>query len=342
MKNRLILLFMLSSWFISDVFAEHQSRYMEINGHKLQITEWYSSSHNRQPTTNDPKLSTVLLLSGPTDNWNSDSAWFARLAPKLAKHYRVVAIDRAGQQTDNPNAPLGYIQFGKDLQQLIPKLAIKKMHIIGFASANIAINQLLSGTLSTETLSITLIDPDVLLPYSINRYKSDAKPFKDNLEKYIEYIGAGKYAARAKQKNDTEYKHLQSINAKDPETDWRYVEKTFQSRLSIISLQNLFKEIARYGEDLDIAAKQTLPKDIPLVVFDTDFEDNYIAQTEKDADKQGLRRWKAEAAKFYQQLADESVNGQYIHLDSKEHLLPFSDPDQLIATIQRLNDRASQ
>lgn len=278
----------------------------------------------------------MLLLSGPTDNWNSDSAWFARLAPKLAKQYRVITVDRAGQQTSNPSASVGYKNFGDDLNVLIPKLKPQKLHIIAFATANLALHQYFAHSPKTPIASITLIDPGVLLPFSINRYKSDPKPFKDNLSEYIEYIGAGKYAERAQQKNDIELKHLKSLAKGDTDTDWNYLNKTFKARLSIANLQNLFREIARYGDDLDAATKVTLPKNIPLIVFDTDFEDAYIEKTDKQEDKAGLIRWKSEAQTYYKQLAANSINGRYVHLKTREHLLPFSDPDKLVETINQL------
>jgi len=326
MKNRFIRIILSSLLLSGTVLAEHQGKLLKINGHKLMVSEWSTPSDSNH---------SVLLLSGPTDNWNSDSAWFARLAPKLARNYRVLSIDRAGQQTDNPDAPVGYKQFGKDLAALIPRLDLDNLHIIAFASANLALHKYFAEATPGQIKSITLIDPDVLLPYSMSRYRSDAKPFKDNLQKYLEYIAAGKYNQRAIQKNDIELKHLKVLAGDDPDTDWDYLNKTFQSRLSISNLQNLFKEIARYDEDLDAASKTQLPRNIPLIILDTDFEDAYIAKTEKDEDKAGLIQWKTEAASYYQQLAADSVKGQYIHLKTQEHLIPFSDPEQLLKIIQQ-------
>ena len=50
---------------------------------------------------------TIVLLSGPNENWHSDSAWFALLQPMLAQNYHVISIDRAGNAfsttSDNPS-----------------------------------------------------------------------------------------------------------------------------------------------------------------------------------------------------------------------------------------------
>jgi hypothetical protein len=47
-----------------------------------------------------------------------------------------------------------------------------------------------------------LIEPDALLPYSIQRYSNDAKPLKHNLKAYRDDVLQGKYQERAVEKNN--------------------------------------------------------------------------------------------------------------------------------------------
>jgi pimeloyl-ACP methyl ester carboxylesterase len=311
--------------------AQRRSDSVPVGDHFLQVTEW--STAKSKPTT-----SSVVLLSGPTDNWNSDSAWFARLAPKLAKDYRVITIDRASQTLDKPDVAVGYARFGQDLAALLPTLNLGKTHIIAFASANLSLNQYFASADHHPIASLTLIDPDVLLDYSVSRYKKDAQPFKDNVEQYLAYIGEGKYAGRAEEKNAQELKHLRDLANGDPDVDWPYVEQMFGNRLAINRLQNLFREISRYDFDLDSAVKQPLPTSIPLVVIDTDFEQAYIDKAEDDDTRDGLARWQAEAKTYYQQLAVRSVKGEYLALATQEHLLPFSNPALLIELVNKANE----
>ena len=41
---------------------------------------------------NQLNIPSIILLSGPNENWHSDSAWFALLQPLLAKQYHVISI----------------------------------------------------------------------------------------------------------------------------------------------------------------------------------------------------------------------------------------------------------
>jgi len=335
MKTLTILIFLSLAGVSKSLVAERHSYPLDLGSHSVYITQWSKPDLAESVTRSKP--ATVLLLSGPTDNWNSDSAWFARLAPKLAQHYPTLSVDRAGQVLGNPDAPVGYQQLGSDLHAVIEQLKLEKIHLLAFASANLAVHSFFSQPAKAQILSLTFIDPDVLTDFSIQRYKSDAAPFKQNLEQYVAYIGEGKYNERAQQKNAQELAHLKALADKDTQTDWDYLAAIFKKRLLISSLQNTFKEIARYGEDLDAAAQLDLPRNIPLVIIDTDFEQTYIEQSEKADDIKGLEKWRSDAKTYYQQLVKRSVAGQYIPLQTREHLLPFSDPERVIDIIVRLD-----
>lgn len=313
-------------------YASFKTETLVVGEQAINVTHWYKNQSTA--IFDNHSQSTIILLSGPTDNWNSDSAWFARIAPKLAKKYRVISIDRSSQILANQNPRVGYAQLGSMLDQILRQLKVDRIKIISFASANLALNQYLYYKPGQTVESILMIDPDVLLPYSIERYKKDSQPFKDNLAKYMVYIESGKYDKRALQKNTSEKTHLKKLAADDPETDWQYVDKIFASRLNKLNLINLFKEIAIYDKDLETAFKHPIASSFPLIIVDTDFEQSYIDKTEDPALKGGLLKWKFEAKKYYRQLVDNSIKGQYIELTTQEHLLPFSQPDLLLELIE--------
>jgi len=329
-----ILVFLIFTAF--KISADYRIEIIDINNQKIHLTHWTDRGIN--PDTNLNTLestSTIVLLSGPTDNWNSDSAWFARLAPKLAKTNRVISIDRAGQVLANQNAKVGYTQFGNDLNDIFKHLNLKNIKIISFASANLALNQYFSVQTDRVVESVIMIDPDVLLPTSIARYTKDALPFKENLEKYALYISSGKYDRRALQKNQMEMTHLKKLSVDDKDTDWEYIDKIFSKRLNKENLKNLFREIAIYDQDLNNAFRQGFPKNIPLTIIDTNFEQVSIDKAESAKAKKDLLDWKQEAHQYYNQLTKHSDRNQYIHLAVTEHLIPFSQPELLIDILSK-------
>jgi hypothetical protein len=73
---------------------------------------------------------TVVMLSGPTDSWHSDSAWFAALQPLLARTMRTYVVDRAGQGFSEGDGRGGYAAFGEQLGSLLPELASERVIVV--------------------------------------------------------------------------------------------------------------------------------------------------------------------------------------------------------------------
>jgi pimeloyl-ACP methyl ester carboxylesterase len=312
--------------------ADHRSQVIKVDQQRFHISEWFdSSSENKSIAQTDA----IILISGPTDNWNSDSAWFANLAPKLAKGNRVIAIDRAGQVLSSESPLLGYIQFGNSLAAILDQLGLKKIRIVAFASSNISVMKYLSDSPKQQVESVVLIDPDVLTAFSIARYTKDALPFKNNIEEYLKYIDDGKYNQRAKQKNESELIHLRKLAGRDKSVDWVYVSSIFSKRLTIQNLKNTFSEIALYQSDLLQANNLSYPRDIPLTIIDTDFEKNYIDNEKNNEEKMELMKWKEDAKMYYKQLVAQSKNGRYIELTTTEHLIIFSEPQLVIDLLKQ-------
>ncbi|MET1256496.1 alpha/beta fold hydrolase [Aliikangiella maris] len=317
-----------------QLVAKHQSQIIQINNHPLHVTRWFieeQPSLEKRHTSTTEQKATVILLSGPTDNWFSDSAWYARLAPRLTKQFDVYTIDRAGQITADAKAQVGYVQFADDLRKFIIQKELQNIHFVGFASSNISLLHLFNQSAEflepMNILSVTLIDPDVITDFSIERYRKDAYPFKKNLQAYVKYIEEGKYDARAKQKTEMDYQHIKTLSADDPLTDWQFVERIFARRLNRINLQNQFREIAQYDEDLLSTKMLFFPKELKLTIIDTDFEQRYIEQSKNDELKKELKDWRKDGKQYYLKLIERAKEGKYIELDTQEHLIPFSQPE---------------
>ncbi len=325
--------------FTCSVSADYRTETLVLKDARLHLTHW--SAKQQQQADDSHAKDTVILLSGPTDNWNSDSAWFARLAPLLAQQFNVITIDRAGQVFADSNAQLGYIAFGRDLLAAVQELKLNNLHFVAFASSNISLlkfsdlNRKLPVSEQIKIKKIILIDPDVLTPSAIERYSRDAEPFRTNIESYTDYILQGKYNQRAKEKNLAELNHLKQLAGNDSKTNWRYIELLFSKRLELNNLVNLFTEVAGYNEDLTQAAKLSFSKATPLTVFDTDFEMSYIKNAKDEKEKQGLLDWKAQAEIYYAALVNHSEKGKYIKLKTQEHLLPFSQPQLIVKALQQ-------
>lgn len=305
---------------------------LPLDGHPIHVGIWAPD----EDTKAQEDLDTVVLLSGPIDSWHSDSAWWAAITPQLSKTHRVIALDRAGTVLAAPSAPVGYSHFAKDLHLALTQLKVRGATLVAFASSNISVQLYLHAQQQQQAISrVILIDPDVLTDFSISRYAADTRPFKDNLEKYQAYITEQKYTPRVKQKNQQDWQHLKHLRASDPDhqVDWQYVEDIFARRLEITNQLNLFQEIARYQQDLTLAASTNWPKDIPLTIIDTDFETGYIEQVSEDKDKQGILAWQQDATDYYQTLVAESDQGRYIATQTKAHLYQFEKPQALIDLI---------
>ena len=227
--------FLVLAFITTNVIAEYHSQQIKVDQQRVHITLWGDKKNLALDAELEHLLTekrTVILLSGPNDNWNSDTAWFARLAPKLADHYLTISIDRPGLVLAEASAQLGYIKFAKTLGKVIRKLKLERITFVAFASSNITVLQYLNDNLDNNVVEkVVLIDPDVLTPSAIQRYSKDAKPFKDNLDKYKTYIKQGKYNQRAQQKNQLDLDNLKLLAKSDPDTNWDYVNTLFAKGL---------------------------------------------------------------------------------------------------------------
>ena len=90
-----------------------------------------------------------------------------------------------------------------------------------------------------------------------------------------------------------------------------------------------------YKNDLTLVPKSHYPKNIPITIFDTDFEQKYIDNSKDKETKQQLLKWKKEGVKYYKSLVSNSNKGKYIPLSTQQHLLMFSQPEIIIKELNR-------
>jgi pimeloyl-ACP methyl ester carboxylesterase len=306
-----------------------QAQILSVDSHTLHYESWGTIESDQKPT--------IVLLSGPIDTWHSDSAWWASLGPQLAKEYRVIALDRASVVLGTKDANVGYQHFAQDLELAFEALKIRDAILVAFASSNISTQLFLAANPSQQTIKhVILIDPDVLSPFSIKRYKNDAASFKQNLTAYLDYVVAGNYLARTEQKNTAELAQLRALVAPAAKVDWQYIDKLQRARLVINNQVNLFNEIAIYDQDLDAVAATQWPPTVPLTLIDTDFEAEFIETAKDQTEKNDLVMWQQDARIYYQQLASLHPSSRYIASSSRAHLFQFAELNTLMELIKQV------
>lgn len=336
--SKYLIFISLGALCFSDIAnAVEQQDVVSVDNHPLHVKTWDIDSSN----ANKP---TVVMISGPIDSWHSDTAWFAGIAPKLAKTHKVITIDRAGLVLATPDAPVGYDHFADDLAIVFTQFNVKNATLIAFASSNISAQLYLNRYQQADSKDpaiarVILIDPDALTPYSSARYAKDAKPFKDNLADYLAYVSAGKYSERVAQKNAADKAQIEALLDTDNEFDWRYTNKLFAARLIVQNQLNLFNEIARYDQDLASVMQTRWPNWMPVSIIDTDFELHYVDNSEKQQDKEELLHWREDAANYYQTVATEAKNGRYIHTENRAHLFHIAEPNKVIELINDMESK---
>lgn len=299
------------------------SQLVDVNGHRLHV-------RSLGMTHGGPA---VVLLSGPTDHWHSDTGWFALLQPLLAQHYRVHAIDRAGHGLGDIVSDGSYQRFADDLAVLLPQLEAEPVIVIAFASSNLSLHHYFARHGQKGLRSVLLIDPDGLHPELLSFYSEQAKPFQQP-EKLAEYVNAGKYDARAEGFYKAERDHLQALLPATlaPLMDWPFYEAIARERLNRTRILARFAEIARYDQDVVGAAAVAWPATLPVWSYDTDFELTAIDTATEPAEKQKLERWHRLSSEFMQGLPGHCRIGSA----SREHLATVAEADRLLRLVDRM------
>ena len=102
-----------------SIYGKNKSgKYIDINDAKI----YYEEYGQGEP---------LIFLHGN----NGSIEDFYQQIPFFAKHYRVIALDTRGQgrSTDLTNTPYTYEEFANDLLQVIQKLNLKKVNLVGWS-----------------------------------------------------------------------------------------------------------------------------------------------------------------------------------------------------------------
>ncbi len=285
--------------------------------------------HKKIPDTAPLDRPTIVLLSGPSGRWHSDSAWFALLQPLLAKHYNTVAIDRAGHGFGQ--APTqSYREFGQALPTILQKLDAKTVVIVGFASANLALAHYVnSDDAKTRLKGVLLIDPDALGPDIAEFYAVQAKDFQN--PGLADYVRSGKYDQRAENARVSEREEAANLIPAHLQTvmDWAFYDAVSGARKERERIIERFAEVSRYDEDVRSAAKLAWPKTVATVLWDTDFEAEDIA---RNPDNKELVAWRENSQAWFA----AQFGACHKASASRQHLATFAEAEQLVAEVNAL------
>lgn len=304
--------------------------------------------HERGPSTGSASAlsetantgqTTIVLLSGPSGSWFSDSRFYAALQPALARQYRTLAIDRPGiGLSPVPEAIRGYRYFGEHLAGLLLALKAKDVVIVGFASANLALHHFLKNCVQQScgeirVRGVLLIDPDALDKAGVEFYAEQAKDFQN--AGLADYVQSGKYDARAGQHNQNLQSDIMSILDKDGNTqiNMEFYEAVSSAQLDRARIVYRFAEVARYDQDVRAAAALPWPKQIPTRLWNTEFETLDIARAPDNA---ALTAWHQNSDVHFEQW----LGACHRRSTSTEHLATFAEIPALLNEISALSKGA--
>ncbi|WP_341502274.1 hypothetical protein [Gallaecimonas sp. GXIMD4217] len=261
-----------------------------------------------------------LLLAGPDQYWFSDALIWSRLTPLLPQDVTWVAVSRQGQS---------YRALAQELPERLAELSqahgVTSWRVLSFASANLALQRALQQPgFHSRIHSVVMIDPDVLLPYSISRYQGDAKVFRQIYRRFQDHIRAGGYQERTEQRLAEIKARLVALGGP---ADNQSQQAHLEFRHGIAGQLARVNEVFAYYEDLEGSARLDWPDGLPLTVWDSDFEQQWLGGD----DDAGLRRWQAEGKAYYQSLCQRAGNpGCYRPYPHQDHELPLTEPALLL------------
>ena len=338
MKSLLLLVVMLLSsesmhaiekGSVSDWALPEDSELIDINGHAL---------HFRQLGKSQRAKPYLLLLSGPTDNWHSDSGWWALGQSFLAQEYRTVLIDRAGHAWSESVKNPSYQYFAKDLAEFIAQQN-RPVIIVAFASSNLSLHTLMQDKEAAALVKgAVLIDPDALTEHSIEHYSSETERYRKGWSEIEQFINDGKYDDIMQRKINDEREHLQSIISAEHEhyMDWNFYSAIEKVRNTRRYQLDKFRETTHYREDLLEAQRNPLPDSLPLVIIDSDFETGYLPKIEDESVKESIIQWRDEGRDWFFQISQESECGAYWPVASQEHLIMMEQPELLTRAVEKI------
>lgn len=184
---------------------------LDIPGFSIAVKAWGNPEH--------PPL---VALHGWLDNANS----FDLLAPKLSKHFRLLAIDLPGHGLSSHLAAGCYYHFSDGIftvMQIIRALKLKQVHLLGH-SMGACLASLIAGVAKKQILSLALIEG--LGPFS--------HPADSCCEQLTNYLG---YALKEGKRTNKPYPSFES--AVDARARQGYLSKEY---IEILCQRGLYKK----------------------------------------------------------------------------------------------------
>ncbi|WP_281558009.1 alpha/beta hydrolase [Thalassomonas sp. RHCl1] len=282
----------------------------------------------------------IVLLSGPNKNFHSDSAWFSLLQPLIAKTHRVHAIDRFGNAFSSAVEQPSYQAFVEPLHQTLLALGESEIILLSFASGNILAHLWQQDYLDTTEITLKgmlWIDPDILLPYSIDFYQGyPVDVYRAYEEDIIPHIAAGNWTDRTLGKLADEKITVESLTpqALQKDMDWPYFNQVSESRASIAYQLTRANEIINYHDDLEALRDSQISQTIPISVIDSDFELHDIEGFSEEEIAE-MTQWQQEGSQWSQEISENS-QGQYLPLTDSSHLVVFEHPRVILDALAYL------
>lgn len=319
MKIGLALFFSLAVGTVSAAELPSGSRLMHCGERALHV-------HEQGKAQNDTG---IILLSGPTDSWAADSAWFVTLQPLLAKSTVTRSIDRLNHGLSAVGGDGSYTRSADDLACLIKQFPEKQHIVIAFASSNLMLLHYLDRHGSNKLKTAMLIDPDGLTPTVASFYAEQAKMFQDPA--IPEFVRSGKYDQRAAAKVTADREHFLKLAGNLPYQQ-ALLDVILAGRSDRERIVAQMADIGRYDQDVLSAAKLRWPKNLPVWVVDTDFERLTIEQAKDDAERQKFENWRSENTKWMKNLPGVC----YLPTKSTEHLIIVEQATMIAALGEKL------
>lgn len=322
------VLFALLLFYVLPALAEPAvptgSRWIDCAGRRIHLHE---AGHGATDTA-------IMLLSGPTDSWASDSAWHTALQPQLPSGVVTRIVDRLNHGLSGIGEDGSYQRFADDLHCLMQVLPEQQHVLVAFASSNLSVLHYLHRYGIERIKAVLLIDPDGLTPEIIHFYAEQAKPFQ--AAGNADYVRSGKFDQRAAAKVTADREHfLATLNGAP------YNQTLFDAVLAGRSdrerLIAQMADIGRYDQDILGAAKLTWPKDVPVWAVDSDFEKLAIIQSTQADERTKYQHWREQNALWMQALPGVC----YLPIDSTEHLVMVEQAKMIAELTGKLLAEAS-
>jgi N-formylmaleamate deformylase len=145
--------------------------FVNVGGYRMAYRQWGSTAQTEA----------IVLVHGIT---SSSLSWI-RVAPRLAQHARVIAVDLKGHgDSDRPAAGYRLAAQADEVSGLIKALELRSVHLIGHSWGG-AISALLASRMTLPIARVVLEDPAIAVGGAPERRQ-------ETMENYVSSVGLGR------------------------------------------------------------------------------------------------------------------------------------------------------